>query len=163
IRTMKQSFPTVQLLAAGPAWESGGANVWVIAGSQDGLDVDRLRTQLGADGSDVRCTVMPPELLDQYIEQGPQIVLTDEYAPVDNLIAILFRSRGEPSDGPRPWEPQNGPMGRRPILGQRHLPGRSGALPGRRCFVLLALRGVLGRADDALGGLADVAGGVLDP
>jgi hypothetical protein len=37
---------------------------------------------------------MPADLLEQYIAQGPPIVLTDEYAPVDNLIAILFRSRG---------------------------------------------------------------------
>jgi spermidine synthase len=95
IRTMKQTFPTVQLLAAGPAWESGGANVWVIAGSQDGIDVEQLRGRLGADpGAQVRTQAMPPELLDRYIAQDPQIVLTDEYAPVDNLIAILFRSRG---------------------------------------------------------------------
>ncbi|HEY3080308.1 MAG TPA: fused MFS/spermidine synthase [Chloroflexota bacterium] len=94
IRTMKQTFPTVQLLAAGPAWESGGANVWVIAGSQNGLDVEQLRTRLGADGTQVRTAAMPPERLEQYLAQGPQVVLTDEYAPVDNLIAILFRSRG---------------------------------------------------------------------
>jgi spermidine synthase len=95
IRTMKQTFPTVQLLAAGPAWESGGANVWVIAGSESGVDVNELRARLAGDaGSPVRTEQMPPELLEQYIAQGPPIVLTDQYAPVDNLIAILFRSRG---------------------------------------------------------------------
>jgi spermidine synthase len=95
IRTMKQTFPTVQLLAAGPAWESGGANVWVIAGSQSGVDVAQLRGELAREGTgQVRTDEMPPALLEQYVAQGPQIVLTDEYAPVDNLIAILFRSRG---------------------------------------------------------------------
>ena len=38
-------------------------------------------------------TEMPPEQLAAYVAAEPRIVLTDEYAPVDNLIAILFRSR----------------------------------------------------------------------
>jgi predicted membrane-bound spermidine synthase len=94
IRTMRQTFPKVQLLSAGPAWEGGGANVWVIAGSTRGIDVAALQARLGAGGATVRTTEMPADLLDQYVAAGPQIVLTDEYAPVDNLIAILFRSRG---------------------------------------------------------------------
>jgi predicted membrane-bound spermidine synthase len=94
VRTMRQTFPRVQLLSAGPAWEGGGANVWVIAGSSQGIDVAALQQRLGAGGAQVRTAEMPGALLDQYVAAGPQIVLTDEYAPVDNLIAILFRSRG---------------------------------------------------------------------
>jgi hypothetical protein len=85
LRTMRQSFQRVQLLAAGPAWRSGGANVWVIAGSEKGIDVEKL----GGITAE-----LPQDQLDAYIADGPQIVLTDQYAPVDNLIAILFRSRG---------------------------------------------------------------------
>ncbi len=95
VRTMKLTFPSVQLLAAGPAWESGGANVWIIAGSTQGLDIPALKSLLAANGiSDVRITEMPPNLLEEYVANGPRIILTDEYAPVDNLIAILFRTRG---------------------------------------------------------------------
>jgi hypothetical protein len=95
IRTMQASFPRVQLLAAGPAWESGGANVWVIAGSTGGLDVGRMRAELGGRGwPAVLTTEMPADQLEAYVATEPRIVLTDEYAPVDNLIAILFRSRG---------------------------------------------------------------------
>jgi hypothetical protein len=36
----------------------------------------------------------PVEELREYIAEGPQIILTDEYAPVDNLISILFDRRG---------------------------------------------------------------------
>jgi spermidine synthase len=85
LRTMRETFPRVQLLAAGPAWRSGGANVWVIAGSARGLEVNALGG-LAAE--------LPQDELDAYVADGPQIVLTDQYAPVDNLIAILFRSRG---------------------------------------------------------------------
>ncbi|HEY3108287.1 MAG TPA: fused MFS/spermidine synthase [Chloroflexota bacterium] len=95
IRTMQASFPRVQLLAAGPAWQTGGANVWVIAGSADGVDVGRLHAELGGRGwSSVLTTEMPPDQLADYVSTEPRIVLSDEYAPVDNLIAILFRSRG---------------------------------------------------------------------
>ncbi|TAK20164.1 MAG: spermidine synthase [Chloroflexota bacterium] len=93
-RTMKQTFPVVQLLAASPAWESGGANVWVIAGSAAGIDVEALRASYNARGVQSRTVAMPGPLLDQYIADGPPIILSDEYAPVDNLIAILFRARG---------------------------------------------------------------------
>lgn len=85
LRTMRQAFPRVQLLAAGPAWQSGGANVWVIAGSENGIDVKKL----GGITAE-----LPQDQLDAYVADGPQIVLTDQYAPVDNLIATLFRSRG---------------------------------------------------------------------
>ena len=85
LRTMRETFPRVQLLAAGPAWQSGGANVWVIAGSAKGLDVNAI----GGIAAE-----LPQNELDAYLADGPQIVLTDQYAPVDNLIAILFRSRG---------------------------------------------------------------------
>jgi spermidine synthase/MFS family permease len=95
LRTMQASFPRVQLLAPGPAWESGGANVWVIAGSASGVDVAHMRAELGGRGwASVLTTEMPPDQLAAYVSTEPRIVLTDEYAPVDNLIAILFRSRG---------------------------------------------------------------------
>jgi hypothetical protein len=95
IRTMQASFPKVQLLAAGPAWESGGANVWVIAGSNAGVDVQAMRSALATRWQGVPLTSeMPADQLAAYVATEPQIVLTDEYAPVDNLIAILFRSRG---------------------------------------------------------------------
>jgi hypothetical protein len=37
--------------------------------------------------------MMPRQQLDAYLAGGSPIVLTDTYAPVDNLIAIVFRNR----------------------------------------------------------------------
>ena len=94
-RTMRETFPAVQLLAASNAWESGGANVWVVAGSERGVDLEALRSQLLEQGlPPVRTRQLAPERLDAYLAAGPQIVLTDQYAPVDNLIAPLFSRRG---------------------------------------------------------------------
>jgi hypothetical protein len=37
---------------------------------------------------------MDDAMLDEYLARGRQIVLTDDYAPVDNLVARLFVERG---------------------------------------------------------------------
>jgi hypothetical protein len=37
---------------------------------------------------------MDSATLDAYLASGRQIVLTDDYAPVDNLVARLFVERG---------------------------------------------------------------------
>lgn len=94
-RTMEQTFPSVQLLAPGRSWESGGAAVWVIAGSEEGIDLEQLRRLVAAEGhGPARTQLLEPERLRAYLARGPQIILTDEYAPVDNLIAPLFTRRG---------------------------------------------------------------------
>ena len=95
LRTMRHTFPVVQLLAPTPVWEAGGAGVFVVAGSRGGVDVAALDRLLAAEGLGRSTThELPPDALRAYVDEGPQIVLTDAYAPVDNLIAGLFRSRG---------------------------------------------------------------------
>ena len=34
--------------------------------------------------------MLEPVRLRAYVDQGPRVILTDQYAPVDNLIAPLF-------------------------------------------------------------------------
>ncbi len=92
-RTMRQSFNQVQLLAAGEVWHGGGANVWVLAGSDSGIDVAAVRASYARMGLGARIAELPAAEFDAYLREGEQIILTDEYAPVDNLIAGLFRHR----------------------------------------------------------------------
>lgn len=94
IRTMAQTFPEVRLLATQPQWKSPGSGVFVIAGSNRRLDLEEMRQVLKTQGVDPMQTMaQPDDELQAYVAKGPQIVLTDQYAPVDNLISILFRSR----------------------------------------------------------------------
>jgi spermidine synthase/MFS family permease len=94
-RTMLQTFPNVQLLAATRSWDTGGAAVWVLAGSQDGIDLDQMRRYLATQTPDpMRAQALEPARLRAYVDEGPQVILTDQYAPVDNLIAPLFTRRG---------------------------------------------------------------------
>jgi len=93
VRTMMRSFPEVQLMGASPQWDYPGASVFVIAGSKQRIDLEDMRRALRAQGLDMRTIAQPDEELRAYVAQGPQIALTDQYAPVDNLISILFRTR----------------------------------------------------------------------
>lgn len=94
VRTMMQTFPDVQLLGARPVWDYAGSSVFVIYGSNRRFDPDEMRLALASQGVDKMTTVVAPDgWLRSYVNFGQRIVLTDEYAPVDNLISILFRSR----------------------------------------------------------------------
>ncbi|MBI4493491.1 MAG: fused MFS/spermidine synthase [Chloroflexi bacterium] len=94
IRTMLRTFPSVQLLAASPTWTSGGSSVFVISGSSGKLDLEAMRQALRSQGVDpMRTVAQPDDELRAYVDAGPQIVLTDQYAPVDNLISTLFARR----------------------------------------------------------------------
>jgi hypothetical protein len=100
VRTMKQTFPYVGLMAASKLWERAdpekpiGRQVWVIYGAQKPFDHAKLSAAVENQTKTPAVTIMMPgEELDAYLADGPPIVLTDTYAPVDNLIAIVFRLR----------------------------------------------------------------------
>ena len=94
IRTLQQTFPSVQLLGPGPVWEGGGASVFVVYAANRPFDRNALASALRGQGIDrVSTTVLPDERLRAYVATGPQVVLADRYAPVDNLIIPLFRRR----------------------------------------------------------------------
>jgi spermidine synthase len=93
LRTMKQTFPHVQLLAVSPSWTTGGANVFVVYGANQPLDLNEVHRAAQAQGRAPRLAAQPPSELEAYIAEGPQIILTDQFAPVDNLISILFNRR----------------------------------------------------------------------
>ena len=47
----------------------------------------------GRDGSPVT-RIMPGDLMHQWLDDAQAPVLTDDYAPVDNMIAPVFAERG---------------------------------------------------------------------
>jgi hypothetical protein len=94
VRTMRLTFPHVYLLATGPLWEQGDRGVYVIYGSDRPLDVGAMAKAVAArGGGPLKTAVQPTELTNAYVAKEPHVVLTDAYAPVDNLIAKVFRDR----------------------------------------------------------------------
>ena len=92
IRTARQTFEYVYLFTEGELDPDRGRNTFVIVSTDQPLDLDSIapmtRSILG------RLSVAqlyPPELLDQYLTEGRDFLLTDDYVPVDNLLEPLLR------------------------------------------------------------------------
>jgi spermidine synthase/MFS family permease len=115
VRTMKQTFKSVQVLATYEMWKYSSRTVIVIRGAEKDLDLndlervvleqkrkirtlDELREMLTPPGKEVpyqykrRTLIMPADKLRDYVAQGKQIILTDRYAPVDQLMAPVFEA-----------------------------------------------------------------------
>jgi spermidine synthase len=97
VRTMRAVFPHVYIMSSGTPWVStiNYANTFVVVGTATPLDTDRLQRVRGQ-GSNGRLitNVMPPDLMESWLEASQGVVLTDDYAPADNLVAPLFAERG---------------------------------------------------------------------
>jgi predicted membrane-bound spermidine synthase len=95
LATLMQTFPDVRLLADQPYWEKDGQNVYVIYASRHPFDYDELHEALVRQGADPKQTVaMGARRMRSDLEARPPPILTDQYAPVDQLLAALFRQRG---------------------------------------------------------------------
>ncbi|HUF82985.1 MAG TPA: fused MFS/spermidine synthase, partial [Acidimicrobiia bacterium] len=94
IRTVSEVFEHVYLLALGPAWDRDGAATYVVLASAVPFDMRPLtEVERPQEGSEKATTVLPEEALRGYLATGRRIVLTDDYAPVDNLVAPIFIER----------------------------------------------------------------------
>jgi hypothetical protein len=52
-----------------------------------------VRAVEGKEGKEMNSHVMPQERLQQYLKERISMILTDDYVPVDNLIAPIFEER----------------------------------------------------------------------
>ena len=101
IQTMQQSFAHVYLLAANELWKPTeptgvGRSVWVIYGSDQPFDREALAAAVDRQkAGPAKTLAMPADELRAYLDRKPAPVLTDAYAPVDNLISFVFRRQAE--------------------------------------------------------------------
>jgi spermidine synthase len=96
VRTMRETFPHVDVLGASELWKQDKRMVYVIYGSDRPFDRAELAAAVAQQGGGPAETVaMPDDLLQAYLDRRPAPVLTDAYAPVDNLISVTFRKREE--------------------------------------------------------------------
>ena len=94
LRTISQVFEHVYLTALGELWKTGGPGTYVVVASAVPIDIDAFMRFDGPRTTPEKASsVMPSEELRRYLDAGRRIVLTDDHAPVDNLIAPLFDVR----------------------------------------------------------------------
>jgi len=81
VRTLGQVFGHVAVIPFGDNWQEGIRTTFVVVASQQPLDLAHLPA-----GSEP----LSREALADYLDLEPPLLLTDEYVPVDNLLAPVF-------------------------------------------------------------------------
>jgi spermidine synthase len=96
IRTLEEVFGkgNVYLITLTSDFEHMGISTYVVVASPKTLDMDNfIKTIERKDGKEMTSYVMPQERLQQYLQERYAVVLSDDYVPVDNLIAPIFEER----------------------------------------------------------------------
>ncbi len=95
IRTLEEVFGkgNVELLTLSPDYNKIGISTCVVVAGPQRLDMDDFIRTVKASGAEVAAHVMPQDRLQEYLKERYSVVLTDDYVPVDNLIAPIFEER----------------------------------------------------------------------
>jgi hypothetical protein len=95
VRTLQEVFPHVYVLSDVAGTLAPRAKTYVVAASAAPLELDWLRAipWQGPDG-ETRVGVLPPAAMEEWLREANPVVLTDDYAPADNLMAPVFLGRG---------------------------------------------------------------------
>jgi predicted membrane-bound spermidine synthase len=93
ILTVRKTFHSVQVIPEG-AWDAARSGGFVLVGSEAPLEMGAFRSALAAQGLDAGpLQPVSPQALADFVAREPGTVLTDAYAPVDNLLADVFSHR----------------------------------------------------------------------
>ncbi len=95
IRTLEEVFGKghVHLITLTSDYDRIGISTCVIVASLKRLDMDDFIKVIKKGKVEMTSHVMPQEMLQKYLRERYSVVLTDDYVPVDNLIAPIFEER----------------------------------------------------------------------
>jgi len=96
IRTLEEVFGkgNIHLITLSSDYERIGISTCVVVASPKKLDMDDFIKIIKREkGNEMTSCVMPQDQLQQYLEERYSVILTDDYVPVDNLIAPIFEER----------------------------------------------------------------------
>jgi spermidine synthase len=93
MNALREVFPHVYLTSQGKAWQGPRSNTYILLATKTAFDQVDFARVVAKDGV-VRTDFAPSDVLDPYLASEPRVLLTDDYAPVDQLVARLFVERG---------------------------------------------------------------------
>ena len=94
VHTMRRSFPYVYVLSDDEAWDNDLRDSYVVVGALRPLASEALRSASVSMGkSEPIIHFMPAELLQSWLGLKRNVLLTDDYVPVENMLAPLFLDR----------------------------------------------------------------------
>jgi spermidine synthase len=101
VHTMRESFKHVILVDPSGFQHPDYRSVFIVCGSDEPLDLAEIKAVAQeaylreGEERQARIHKLDPEKLDHYLSTRKKIVLTDQYAPVDNLMSQIFRERNK--------------------------------------------------------------------
>jgi len=88
-------FPHVYILGRGEAFLPFDRNTYVLMASRQPLDAAKLEAITLPEDPSSRTTVLSEPRMQSYLNSGRALTLTDDFVPVDQLLARLFVERGQ--------------------------------------------------------------------
>ena len=90
--TLSQTFPHVYLAPAIRSWRQSPRTTFVLIAANIPLDVDSFKNYDGGDGvAFVDSQLLSPTEVEAVLSAGEVVLLTDQYAPVDQMLAPVVR------------------------------------------------------------------------
>jgi spermidine synthase len=95
IRTLEEVFGkgNVHLITLSSDYDHIGISTFVVVASPQKLDMDDFVKKVKRDGGEMTSHVMSQDQLQEFLRDRHSVILTDDYVPVDNLIAPIFEER----------------------------------------------------------------------
>ena len=94
-RTLRETFAYVAALPVIENYQDYSASLWVLAGSPSPIHREAyLAATEAAPRPDITDNLWDGEKLQGFLAEGHSVLLTDDYAPVDNILAPVFEERG---------------------------------------------------------------------
>jgi spermidine synthase len=95
IRTLEEVFGkgNVHLITLTSDYDHIGVSTFVVVASPQKLDMDDFIRTVKGKGGETTSHVMSQDQLQKYLKERYSVILTDDYVPVDNLIALIFEER----------------------------------------------------------------------
>jgi spermidine synthase len=109
VNTMQRTFANVYVIPAVRAWRESPRVTFVIIGSSQPLDLESFRSIDAGDGDPMlSAMVLSPADVAVILAESRVVALTDRYAPVDQMLAPVFRgeqarpeaSKAQPTPAP---------------------------------------------------------------
>ena len=95
VHTLQQTFDYVYVMRNNDNWEGDLRHTYVVAASNEAIPIARVaEANARAGRGRLALHVMPPGAFRDWIAAKENILLTDDFVPVDNLLAPLFVEDG---------------------------------------------------------------------
>ncbi len=92
--TLRQTFRHVYLAEGNRGWRKATRSMFLLIGADAPLDVEALANFDGGDGDALLARMMArDEEIHRLLNEAPRVTLTDQYAPVDQMLASVFREQ----------------------------------------------------------------------